>query len=92
MASRFLRASFALILASAATAAFAQGGGGIGRAGTYPPQFGQGVPSHEDIVLKHNKAAPKLAVGVDSASDVGGVSDVHVQAGPSAATASRSAQ
>jgi hypothetical protein len=89
MTSRFFRASFVLILAGAATVAFAQGGG-IGRAGTYPPQFGPGVPSHEDIVQKHNKAAPKQAVGGDSTSDAGGVSDVRAQSGASTTAAPQS--
>jgi len=92
MASLFLRAAFALVLAGAATVSFAEGGGGIGRAGTYRPQFGPGVPSHGDIVQKHDKAAPKLAKGRDADSDIGGASDVRAQSGASTTTPPHSGQ
>ena len=73
MFSRIARASFALILAAAATAAVAEGGG-IGRAGTYPPQYGPGVPSHADLLAKKKPKAQTtsstLAADVDSTPEV----------------------
>ncbi|MFM0226917.1 hypothetical protein [Paraburkholderia dipogonis] len=78
MSSRFLRVSLALILAGAASAALAEGGGGIGRAGTYPPQFGSSTPSHKDLLelRKEKREEANRAVVADASSDVGGTADV----------------
>jgi hypothetical protein len=89
MGSRLLRVSLALILAGAASAALAEGGGGIGRAGTYPPQYGPNTPSHKDLLelRKENREQANRAVGVDASSDVGGTADVVSQSGSANAAA-----
>ncbi|CAB3794614.1 hypothetical protein [Paraburkholderia fynbosensis] len=83
MGSRLLRVSLALILAGAAIAALAEGGGGIGRAGTYPPQFGPNTPSHKDLfeLRKEKREQANRAVVADASSDVGGTADVVSQSG-----------
>lgn len=74
MGSRVLRVSLALILTGAASAAFAQGGGGIGRAGTYPPQFGPNTPSHKELLelRKEGHERAQRATVIDASSDAGG--------------------
>jgi hypothetical protein len=83
MSSRLLRVSAALILAGAASAALAEGGGGIGRAGTYPPQFGPNTPSHRDLLelRKEKREQASRAVAADASADVGGTADVVLQSG-----------
>lgn len=83
MGSRLLRVSLALILAGAASAALAEGGGGIGRAGTYPPQYGPNTPSHKDLLelRKEKREQATRAAVADAPSDVGGTADVVSQSG-----------
>jgi len=83
MASRLLRVSLALILVGAASAAFAEGGGGIGRAGIYPPQFGLNTPSHKDLaeLRKEKREQANRAVVASASSDVGGTADIVLQSG-----------
>lgn len=90
MGSRLLRVSLALILAGAASAALAEGGGGIGRAGTYPPQFGPNTPSHKDLLelRKEKREQASRAVVADATSDVGGTADIVSQAGVATAAPS----
>jgi hypothetical protein len=90
MVSRLLRVSLALILAGAASVALAEGGGGIGRAGTYPPQFGPNTPSHKDLleVRKEKREQANRAVVADATSDVGGTADVVSQSGVATAAPS----
>lgn len=83
MVSRLLRVSLALILAGAASAALAEGGAGIGRAGTYPPEYGPNAPSHKDPldVPREKRARVNRAVEADASSDVGGTANVVSQSG-----------
>ena len=83
MGSQLLRVSLGLILAGAASAALAEGGGGIGRAGTYPPQYGPNTPSHNDLLerRKEKREQANRAVRTDASSDVGGTADVVSQSG-----------
>ncbi|CAN7769877.1 hypothetical protein LJR034_007588 [Caballeronia sp. LjRoot34] len=89
MVSRLLRVSLALILAGAASAALAEGGAGIGHAGTYPPQYGPNTPSNKDLldVRKEKREQANRAVVADASSDVGGTANVVSQSGVARATA-----
>lgn len=83
MGSRVLRVSLALILAGAASAALAEGGAGIGRAGNYPPQYGPDAPSRKEQLelRKENPEQANRALVAGVSSDVGGTADVVSQSG-----------
>jgi hypothetical protein len=90
MASRLLHLTLALILAGAASAALAEAGSGIGRAGTYPTQYGPNTPSHKDLldVQKEKREHSKRAVAADASADVGGAPSVVSQSGVATAAPS----
>ncbi|WP_321927717.1 hypothetical protein [Paraburkholderia guartelaensis] len=79
MIFRLHHVSLALVLSALACAAFAQGGQGIGRAGTYPPQFGPNTPSKADQAeVWAAKRAKEAAQQQSAQQDAGGPNGTSV--------------